>query len=114
MTIQTYPRLLLPFLLASLLMQCSSSGEPLVSSAAENNRLLIPADVNTAPVSEINRLLQMAAAASSPLAEQLFIQATELALADGNIDTAAAIVGGLGDDSAWPMAVRTRAALLRA
>jgi uncharacterized protein len=114
MTIQTYPRLLLPFLLASLLMQCSSSGEPLVSSAAENNRLLIPADVNTAPVSEINRLLQMAAAASSPLAEQLFIQATELALADGNIDTAAAIVGGQGDDSAWPMAVRTRAALLRA
>jgi outer membrane PBP1 activator LpoA protein len=114
MTIKTYPRLLLPFLLASLLMQCSSSGEPVVSSAAENNRAVIPADVNATPVSDINRLLQMAADASSPLAEQLFIQATELALADGNIDTAAAILGGLGDDSAWPMTVRTRAALLRA
>lgn len=114
MPIQMYPRMLLPILLASLLMQCSSTGEPQVSTAAENNRSAIPADVAAAPVSDINRLLQMAADSQTPLAEQLIIQATELALTDGDIDTAAAILGSLGDDPGWPMTIRTQAALLRA
>lgn len=114
MTSQTFSRLVTYTVLAIALLQCSSSGSQPASGSLDNLRPSQTPLAVTADISEINRLLALAADAQSPLAEQLTIQAAELALADDDIDTASAILGSLGTDSNWPMTVRTRAALLRA
>ncbi|MDP3515830.1 MAG: penicillin-binding protein activator [Pseudohongiella sp.] len=111
---QTCYRLATATLLATLLLQCAGAGNqqaPRTSSIPQSGVTPVAPQVE---ISEINRLLALAADAQSPLAEQLTIQAAELALEDDDIDTASAILGSLGLDSNWPMTVRTRSALLRA
>jgi outer membrane PBP1 activator LpoA protein len=104
----------MPILVASLLTQCSSAGEPQLSAVSADIRSGSQPVVADEPVSEINRLLQLAADSPSPLAEQLIIQAAEIAFRDADLNTSSAILGSLGDDLSWPMNVRSQAALLRA
>lgn len=111
---QTCYRLATAALLATLLLQCAGAGNQQAPRASNNAQSGVTSVAPQAEISEINRLLALAADAQSPLAEQLTIQAAELALADDDIDTAYAILGSLGEDSNWPMTVRTRSALLRA
>ena len=114
MTRHFLPHLYMPILVASLLTQCSSAGEPQLSAVSADIRSESQPVVADEPVSEINRLLQLAADSPSPLAEQLIIQAAEIAFGDGDVNTSSAILGSLGDDLSWPMTVRSQAALLRA
>lgn len=103
---------LLSLLLAMSLSQCSSSSVP--EPSAEQPRTVVTTDGEPVAPNRINQLLLMAADAPSPLAEQYTLQASQLALDDGDIDTASAILGGLGDNNAWPISVRTGAGLQRA
>lgn len=100
-----------PLLLAILLSQCSSSSVPEPSFEAPQQ---VSAPDSTPAPSRINQLLLQAAEAESPLAEQYTLQASQLALDNNDIDTASAILGGLGSDNSWPVAVRTSAGLQRA
>lgn len=100
-----------PLLLAILLSQCSSSSVPEPSFEAPQQ---VSAPDSTPAPSRINQLLLQAAEAESPLAEQYTLEASQLALDNNDIDTASAILGGLGSDNSWPVAVRTSAGLQRA
>lgn len=98
--------------LTVLLTYCSSSGAPepvVVRQAPAAN-----SDAPDSSISRINQLLGLAASAASPLSEQYSLEASQLALDNNDIDTASAILGGLGDSGTWPMTARTSAGLQRA
>lgn len=99
-------------LLIIVLTSCSSSGTPAPVDTSQAPAIVPDAD--TSAVNRINQLLTQAANSSSPQSEQYSLEASQLALSNGDIDTASAILGGLGDASSWPITVRTTAGLQRA
>jgi uncharacterized protein len=107
------PVIQITFSLAIVLMS-HCSGTSVAEPAIRTEAPPLPFDEPAGSPTRINQLLALAADAESPLAEQYSLEASQLALDDNDIDTAAAILGGLGDSNSWPIAIRTGAGLQRA
>lgn len=103
-----YPRLAVIICLA-LLAACGSSSAPTPTAAPRP----APTAVAENDTSAINRYLRMAAAAPSPEAEQYILQASTIALENGDFDNAAAILAGIESTDDLPQALQTAVGLQR-
>jgi len=111
--LRTYIKQMSPLALAIVLSQCSSSSVPEPEFEVRPLPSDVIADVPAGASSQINRLLLLAADAESPQAEQYTLQASQLALDEGDTDTASAILGGLGYSNSWPLMIRIDVGLQR-
>lgn len=93
---------------------CSSSGTLTAPDSPQISTSTATTSTVTTAADRINQLLLQAANAVSPQAEQFALQASQLALDNNDVDTASAILGGLGDSASWPPSLRATAGLQRA
>jgi outer membrane PBP1 activator LpoA protein len=95
---------------AALLAACGGTSAP-VSTAPPQPAANVTLESDQ--TADINWYLRMAAAAPSPEAEQYILQASAIALQNGDADNAAAILAGIESTADLPLAMQVTASLQR-